>query len=162
MMKKNKKGERKTLENDWNKYLENKTVLVVGYGITGIKSSEFAKRLGAKVYVYDDRGADTDKKVVSKMFSNIETVPWEEISLVVTSPGVALESEILKRALKEGKQLIGEIEFAHRYASGRCVAITGTNGKTTTTTILGEILKRYSQNTYVTGNIRISICRYCR
>ncbi|GAB6088394.1 UDP-N-acetylmuramoyl-L-alanine--D-glutamate ligase [Alkaliphilus crotonatoxidans] len=78
------------------------------------------------------------------------------IDLVIVSPGVPLELPFIKALREAGKEIIGEIELAYRLAEGQIVAITGTNGKTTTTSLTGEIFKNAGKNTYVVGNIGVA------
>ena len=95
-----------------NSYLEDENVLIVGYGKSGVKSSELAKRLGATVFVYDDN-KDVE---VNKVYNNIEDIDFSNINITVLSPGVPVESEIAQKSIKSGIETIGEIEFGFRYS----------------------------------------------
>ena len=77
----------------------------------------------------------------------------EELSFVVMSPGVPTDLEVVNQMREMGIPIWGEIELAYVYGKGEVLAITGTNGKTTTTTLLGEIMKKYQEHVYVVGNI---------
>ena len=109
-----------------NSYLENENILIVGYGKSGVKSSELAKRLGATVFVYDDNKDITNvlamailgvnKEVVDKVYNNIEDIDFSNINITVLSPGVPVESEIAQKSIKNGIETIGEIEFGFRYS----------------------------------------------
>ena len=76
-----------------------------------------------------------------------------ELSLAVLSPGISIEEAFVSTLEEADIPVWGEIELAWNYEKGKVLAITGTNGKTTTTTLVGEILKRYQDNTFVVGNI---------
>jgi UDP-N-acetylmuramoylalanine--D-glutamate ligase len=138
-----------------------KKVLVIGAAVTGIPAVEQLCKRGALVTLNDKktkeeivemlRGAKiTDVKVVG---SEHPEELAEDCDLVVISPGVPREIPVLKRALELGIEIIGEIELAYRLTRTPIAAITGTNGKTTTTALLGEIMKESGRNTFVTGNI---------
>ena len=100
-----------------NSYLEDENVLIVGYGKSGVKSSELAKRLGATVFVYDDnKDVEVNKEVVDKVYNNIEDIDFSNINITVLSPGVPVESEIAQKSIKSGIETIGEIEFGFRYS----------------------------------------------
>ncbi len=86
------------------------------------------------------------------------TLPTEAIDgtdLVIVSPGVPVDTEFMEQFRRRGIQIWGEVELAYRYAQGRLIAITGTNGKTTTTALTGHIMKDYMDEVFVVGNIGI-------
>lgn len=137
-------------------------ILVIGSGKSGISSANLLLRNHAQIAIYD--GNDTltpdDIRARSDLFGDIEVyikdMTDEEIASfdhVVVSPGVSMESPLLVRCRSLGRHIIGEIELAYLYAKGAIVGITGTNGKTTTTTLVGEIMKRKYKDVYVVGNI---------
>ena len=100
-----------------NSYLENENILIVGYGKSGVKSSELAKRLGATVFVYDDnKDVEVNKEVVDKVYNNIDDIDFSNINITVFHPGVPLESDIAQKSIKSGVETIGEIEFGFRYS----------------------------------------------
>ena len=134
-------------------YLENEKVLIVGYGKSGIEASNLVNKLGGKAIVYDDRTNLNLEHFIEKAYSDVSEIPFDEISLIVLSPGVSLETEIAKACFESGKETIGEIEFGYRYSKGKIFAITGTNGKTTTVTLLGKIIKEDKKDTIVVGNV---------
>jgi UDP-N-acetylmuramoylalanine--D-glutamate ligase len=141
--------------------LEGKKVLVVGAGRSGVASARFCAARGALV-VLNDRKEFIDwpndalalKGGVVKLLAG-EAPSWllDQVELVVVSPGVPLKSIPIRYAERAGAEVIGEIELAWRYLRGRVVGITGTNGKTTTTTLVGELLKDAGLPTQVGGNI---------
>lgn len=136
------------------KLLEGKTVLAVGYGKSGKATSELTKELGGETIVYDaNPNLEVDRNYVKEVYSEVDEIPFDKIELTVVSPGVPVESEVVQKSFKSGVETIGEIEFGYRYSKGEILAITGTNGKTTTTTLLGEISKKAGKDTKVVGNI---------
>lgn len=146
-------------------HLENKNVLVVGLGKSGIAASQALLKLGANVSVYDKKNAEfidtqliqyfKNKKVTC--FFNQEPVNIEKLDMVVISPGVPLDLDFVEKAKKAGAEVIGELEIAYRVGKGHYIAITGTNGKTTTTTLVGEILRNAGRKTYVVGNVGVAV-----
>ncbi len=140
----------------------NKKVLVFGSGISGIAASRLLEKKGAKVILYD--GNETlDKEKMRQQIGEktqveivLGTFPEEildRLSLVVMSPGVPTDLPIVKKMRAADIPIWGEIELAYAYGKGDVLAITGTNGKTTTTALLGEIMRSYNPSTYIVGNI---------
>ena len=142
--------------------LENKKVLVVGTGISGIAATKLLNRHNAEVVLLDSNEKLSEQDVRNKMPEDtkaqiiIGRLPKEVISsldLVVLSPGVPTDADFVVELKEAGIPIWGEIELGYNYAKGKVVAITGTNGKTTTTTLVGQIMKNYFKNVYVIGNI---------
>ncbi len=143
--------------------IKDKEILVIGMARSGIAAAKLAHSKGAKVNVYDakalkDFNANTQEEVLKMQNEGIkfylgEEVDTENFSLFVVSPGVPLEIELIQKAYQHKKTVIGELEFASTYCKAPILAITGTNGKTTTTTLVGEIVKTSNCQTYVVGNI---------
>ncbi len=142
--------------------LQNKRVLVVGTGKSGIGAARLLGAVGAVPVLFDSN----DKLDVEKVRERAGEIPGLEIltgsvpeqeqkafSLVVISPGVAIDAPFLEQYKKNNVPIWGEIELAGAFSRGRIVAITGTNGKTTTTTLVGEILSAVFPSVYVVGNI---------
>ncbi|MCC5912553.1 MAG: UDP-N-acetylmuramoyl-L-alanine--D-glutamate ligase, partial [Clostridiaceae bacterium] len=146
--------------------LKNKTVLVIGLAVTGIPLVKTLLKLGADVIVNDLRSEedlkDSLKQLEAHDFQYIlgkhpeDIDQLGEIDLVVVSPGVPLEIPFIKALRDRDLEIIGEIELAYRFNKAPIVAITGTNGKTTTTALTGEIFKNASKNTFVVGNIGVA------
>jgi UDP-N-acetylmuramoylalanine--D-glutamate ligase len=136
-------------------------VLVVGLGKSGVASALFLKEQGARVTVSDTKTEDQLKEEIPLLLDHGVTVEtgrhgertFREQDLIVVSPGVPYDAPPLVQARAQGEPVIGEIELASQYLRGPIVAITGSNGKTTTTTLTGEILKAAGQPTLVGGNI---------
>ena len=146
-----------------------KNVIVAGAGKSGIAAIGLLIRHGASVTLYDqNKELDTEK--VLEGFSNREKIKVElgeltdktiaESDLFVISPGIPTDADFVKKVEAAGVPVWGEIELAYNYSKGTIAAITGTNGKTTTTTLVGEIFKAYSDNTLVVGNIGLPYTRF--
>jgi UDP-N-acetylmuramoylalanine--D-glutamate ligase len=141
--------------------LTNKRVLVVGLGRSGVASALFLKQRGAQVTVSDSKPQEQLGEEISVLLDHgiaIETGGHGERTfhgqdLIVVSPGVPVDSPPLVQARALGEPVIGEIELAARFLPKNIVAITGSNGKTTTTTLTGEIIAAGGYATYVGGNI---------
>lgn len=138
-----------------------KKVLVIGAGRSGIASARFLAARGAIVALNDRKPlAEWPTAALSLKDDGVGFVPgdapmWllDQIELVIISPGVPTKIIPARYAERAGAEVIGEVELAARYLRGRMVAITGTNGKTTTTTLIGEILKDAGLKVQVGGNI---------
>jgi UDP-N-acetylmuramoylalanine--D-glutamate ligase len=141
--------------------LKNKRVLVVGLGKSGIAAAMFLRQQGARVTVSDARSAVALAKEIPALLDAgimVESgghglLTFRRQDLIVISPGVPLDTPEVKQVIGYGMSVIGELEFASRFLKGRMVAITGSNGKTTTTTLVGRILEEGGVETLVGGNI---------
>ena len=141
--------------------LEGKKVLVIGAARSGIASAKFLAKRGATVALNDAKPIDQwDAAAVALKAEGIGCLAgdipgWllDQLELVVVSPGVPTNSIPIRYAERAGAEVIGEVELAARFLKGRIVAITGSNGKTTTTSLVGEILKGAGLKTQVGGNI---------
>jgi len=141
--------------------LNNKRVLVVGLGKSGVASALFLKERGARVTVSDTKSQDQLKEEIPLLLDHgiaVETGGHGERTfrgqdLIVVSPGVPYDAPPLVQARAQGEPVIGEIELAAEHLPGPIIAITGSNGKTTTTTLTGEILASAGVPTLVGGNI---------
>src|SRR5499426_3872196 len=137
-----------------------KNILVVGLARSGVAAAEFLLSRGARVVVNDAKLESELKEAYSLRAKGIEVVAgshppelFEKSDLIVVSPGVPLALEPFRRAREAGVEIISEVELAARFLRGRLVGITGSNGKTTTTTLAGVLLKGASLHTQVGGNI---------
>lgn len=145
--------------------LKGKKVLVVGLGKSGLAAALFLRHKGALVTVSDVRSAESLAKDIPALLEEgimVEAgghglLTFRRQDLIVVSPGVPLDTPELVQARNLGRQVIGELELAGRFLKGRVVAITGSNGKTTTTTLLGEILSDAGLTTLVGGNIGVPV-----
>ena len=139
-----------------------KKVLVFGSGISGIGAVKLLEDLGAEVILYD--GNDKLDKVAMKeqlgdgvkaeiILGEFPEKLIDTLDIAVLSPGVPTDLPVVNAMRDKKVAVIGEVELAYAFGKGDVLAITGTNGKTTTTTLLGEIMKAYKEHTYVVGNI---------
>jgi UDP-N-acetylmuramoylalanine--D-glutamate ligase len=141
--------------------LKDKRVLVVGLGKSGVASALFLKAHGARVTVSDTKSGDELHNEIPLLLDHGITVEtgghgertFRGQDLIVVSPGVPVDAPPLVQARDLGEPIIGEVELAARFLPGPIVAITGSNGKTTTTTLTGEILTAGGWPTLVGGNI---------
>ena len=141
--------------------LAGKKTLVLGAGKSGVASAKFLAKRGAIVALHDKKPvADWTEEARSLKSENIGLIDgnlpsWllDQIDLVVISPGVPTGTIPARYVDRKDGEVIGEIELAYRFLKGRIVGITGSNGKTTTTTLIGEILKNAGIQTQVGGNI---------
>jgi len=141
--------------------LKSKRVLVVGLGRSGVASAFFLQDHGAKVTVSDSKSEAQLQSEIAALLDrgvSIETGrhgerTFRDQDLIVVSPGVPTDQPQLQQARTLGIPVIGEVELAFRFLQGRVIAITGSNGKTTTTTLVGEILAAAGKKTLVGGNI---------
>ncbi len=142
--------------------MSKKKVLVFGSGISGIGACRLLEQVDKDVILYDGNASlDADK--IREQLGNVskaEVVLGElseeiidSLELVVMSPGVPTDLPIVESMREKAIPIWGEIELAYHYGKGDVLAITGTNGKTTTTALLGEIMKNYKESVYVVGNI---------
>ncbi len=148
--------------------LKGKEVVVIGMGLSGISAAKLMAEKGAFVVINDHKKEEDLKPHLEdlKPYKNIKTVmgghPENIISyntyLVVKNPGVPMDIKPVKRARELGVKIVTEIEVASYFIKAPIVGITGTNGKTTTTTLVGEILKNEGRKVYVAGNIGVPLC----
>jgi UDP-N-acetylmuramoylalanine--D-glutamate ligase len=141
-------------------------VLVLGLGETGLSAMRWLRKQGAIVSMADSRlnPPGLDGLLQSDPNLKVHTGPFVldvlmDCEFIVSSPGVPLNAPELQMAIAQGKKVIGDIElFAlHRPVTSKVIAITGSNGKTTVTTLVGEICKRAGLNTVVAGNIGLPV-----
>lgn len=142
--------------------IQGKKVLVVGSGKSGMGAARLLGKVGACPVLFDSN----DKLEIDKIREKAGEIPElevflgtlpkaveQEIALVVISPGVPVDAPELMKYQARQVPIWGEIELAYAFAKGRVAAITGTNGKTTTTTLVGEIFQAFYKSVYVVGNI---------
>jgi UDP-N-acetylmuramoylalanine--D-glutamate ligase len=150
--------------------MKGKRVLVAGLGKSGAAASLALICEGALLSVYDDRDIEKEevdlyqklKEAKSEFFLNGSPLPESDWDLVVLSPGIPADLPFAARARGRGIKIIGELELAYILSRGKFAAITGTNGKTTTTTLVGELIKASGQKTMVAGNIGIPVTSVVR
>ena len=139
-----------------------KKVLVFGTGKSGIAAEDLLHKKGASVVLYDGNDKLEKEEILKKLESrdSVEVVLGElpeemldSLDLVVLSPGVPTDLPVVLKMKEKEIPVIGEVELAYQVSRGKVLAITGTNGKTTTTSLLGEIMKAYQPEVKVVGNI---------
>jgi UDP-N-acetylmuramoylalanine--D-glutamate ligase len=141
--------------------VDGRKVLVMGAARSGIACAKFLSKRGATVALNDAKPLEKwNAEARALKAEGVGLLPGEvpawlldQIELVIVSPGVPTKSIPLRYAERAGAEVIGEVELASRFLKGRIVAITGSNGKTTTTTLIGEFLKNAGLPTQVGGNI---------
>lgn len=142
---------------DW----KNQKVLVIGLARSGIAAARLLLQAGAVPYLNDSRPAEKFgetfeelKSLACPLYLGVDPIPLlDRVNAVVISPGVPVQAPVVKAAKEKGLPLVGELELAFQLSKGNMVAVTGTNGKTTTVSLLGEIFKNAGKTTHVVGNI---------
>lgn len=145
--------------------IRNKKVLIIGLGKSGIAAAQAMLRLEAEVSIQDSKKEENvDGQLLTYLKGRgvhcyFDMLPPDisEFDMLILSPGVSPELPFIQQAVAAGVEVVGELEIAYRIGSGNYVAITGTNGKTTTTTLVGEIFKAAHRKTYVVGNIGTAV-----
>ncbi|MDY4692978.1 MAG: UDP-N-acetylmuramoyl-L-alanine--D-glutamate ligase [Blautia sp.] len=142
--------------------LQGKKVLVFGAGKSGIGSADLLAKVGAFPIIYDGK-ADIDKEAVlhktdgtyrPQIYAGeLPKEVQDSLDLVVLSPGVPTDLPLVKSFYQQGLSVWGEVELAYRVSRGDVLAVTGTNGKTTTTALLGKIMQDARESVFVVGNI---------
>lgn len=142
--------------------LTKKCVLVFGTGISGIGAAHLLLARGAEVILYDGN-TEKDKEALLAEFpagskvrivlGELPEAEMEQLDLVVMSPGVPCDLPVVLAMKGKGIRIWGEVELAYECGKGDVLAVTGTNGKTTTTSLLGAIMQAYHPEVYIVGNI---------
>jgi UDP-N-acetylmuramoylalanine--D-glutamate ligase len=141
--------------------LAGRRVLVIGLGATGLAASKFLAARGARVFLQDDAPASRIAEALAEMEPLAEAArvggeTWSDLRgfhLVIPSPGVPRDADILKTALSAGVPVWSEIELAFRFLGMPLIAITGSNGKSTTTSLIGEMMRSAHRIAFVGGNL---------
>lgn len=140
---------------------QNKKVIVMGAGKSGIAAMKLLKKVGSTPILFDENKELDKANVFERLgFADVDIIAGEIADsdiegseLLVMSPGIPVDTPLVDRFRNKGIKVIGEIELAYLTGRGRIVAITGTNGKTTTTALTGKIMADYYGHSYVVGNI---------
>lgn len=139
-----------------------KKILVLGLGRSGLAMLDYLDKRNVKVLAFDNK---KELPIDCSKWNNVEfhigenPTGEEEVDQLVISPGVPLHLPFIETFRKREVEILGEVEFAYRNARGTFVGVTGTNGKTTTTTLLGEFFKEAHRDTKVVGNIGNPVIR---
>ena len=150
--------------------MEINTAIVAGTGKSGISATKLLVNHGVKVYLFDEN-KDRDIEAIKEKTGDSELVQIElgelgedalsSSQLMVISPGIPVDAPFTDVVRNAGIPIWSEIELAYHYGKGKIAAITGTNGKTTTTALVGEIVKAHNAKTIVVGNIGIPYTELC-
>ncbi len=145
---------------------ENKNVMVVGMARSGVAAAQLLARHGATPFLVDQK----KREELRISLDELDTLPvrWhlgeepqallDQVDAIVISPGVPIQSPFIAKARAMGLPVVAELELGYQLTEGTTVAVTGTNGKTTTVSLLGEIFKNAGKLTYVAGNIGYPMC----
>ena len=148
--------------------LENKKITVLGGMLSGVASAILIKKLGGVPFVSDSGNSQ-------KLFDSVKELEKEKIEFetgnhsdrvfdcefIVVSPGVPSDAEVILKAKEKGINVISEVEFANRFCKGTVIAITGTNGKTTTTSLTGYLFNHCGLKNLPCREHRLCVLRYC-
>jgi UDP-N-acetylmuramoylalanine--D-glutamate ligase len=143
--------------------VKGKKISVIGAARSGVGAAKLVKKLGGIPFVSDFGSKEKIIDAVNQLKN--ENIDFEfgghsdrvyESALMIVSPGVPNDSQVLKNARAKGIKLVSEIEFAYHYCKGKIIAITGTNGKTTTTSLCGHVFNTCGYKTHIAGNIGIA------
>lgn len=148
--------------------LSGKCILVIGLGKTGAATARFLSRQGADVVVTDEKDPSELKEVLDELQREGVSFRFHprgpdllpDVQMVVPSPGVPPLNRMIVEARHKNKPVLSELELASRFLRRPLIAITGTNGKTTTTTLVGEILSKSGMSVFVGGNIGTPLIGY--
>jgi UDP-N-acetylmuramoylalanine--D-glutamate ligase len=143
--------------------LKNKKITIIGAIRSGVGAAKLIKKVGGIPFVSDI----ADEKHITEFVDELkeENIKYEtgghtkkvyDCEMMVVSPGVPNEAPVLTKARKNDIRLISEVELSYRYCKGNIIAITGTNGKTTTTSLCGHVFNQCGRNTFVAGNIGLA------
>lgn len=144
--------------------MKKKNILIIGLGISGVSTAKALDRLGANVTITDSKS----KKELADYIEQLKgidveyaledrVVKLDDMDIAVKSPGVPFDIEIINELKKRGTEVVTDIELAFRLSKNKFIAITGTNGKTTTTALTGEIFKNSKKPYHIAGNIGVGI-----
>lgn len=138
-------------------------ILVVGLGVSGIACIKGLNKIGAKIYAFDEMSKDKLSERLEEIkdvdveyfFGNedIKKINFEKLNYAIKSPGIKYEVPIIEALINNDVNVISDIEAAYRVTKAKIVSITGTNGKTTTTTLIGEMVRESNKSYKITGNI---------
>lgn len=144
--------------------IKDKNILILGLGISGVATAKALDKLGANIVINDSKDEKDLEKYITEL-KNINVkyllgsneVDLNNIDLIVKSPGIRNSVPIIKNAIANNIEVITDIELGYRLFDNKFIAITGTNGKTTTTTLVGKVFNEDNKVAHVTGNIGVGI-----
>lgn len=153
----------------WSRDWANSKVLVCGMALSGMAAAQALSRLGATLYLHDRRPLEELPQDTQTGLRDLTYTDYlgadpaqavREADALVVSPGLPLNLDYLADARRTGKPVVGELELGYQLSQADFIAITGTNGKTTTTALTGEIFRAAGENTFVLGNIGDAVCSH--
>ena len=144
--------------------IKNKNILIIGLGISGVSTAMALDKLGANTFITDSKSELELEEYVEKLndinvkyFLSNQEIDLENIDLAIKSPGVPFDIPVIRNLNEKGIEVITDIELAYILFENKFIAITGTNGKTTTTALTGEIFKNAKKPHHIAGNIGVGI-----
>lgn len=132
-------------------------VLVVGKGVSGISAYNFLTKKGYDVQFASDEDVESDKNLKTKEYKDRL---FEGLSFIVTSPGISKDAPIFRHARKRGINIICEFELGANEIESDIIAVTGTNGKTTTVKLINYLLKEHTSNVFLGGNVGVPVTKF--
>jgi UDP-N-acetylmuramoylalanine--D-glutamate ligase len=140
--------------------VKGKKVVIVGLAVSGVAAANRLQQMGARVFVTDSKGREELAAAIGQLAPGIQVETgghsaetFADAALIVVSPGVPLAIRPLREARQRGAHVIAEVELGYHLCPGSYIAVTGTNGKSTTTALIGEMLRHAGQDAAVCGNI---------
>jgi len=143
--------------------MKNKKILVIGLGVSGVACVKALSKLGAKIYVFDESPREKLAEKLNELKSikaeyffgsdEMHKIEMDQLDFAIKSPGIKYEVPIIQKLQKNNIKIISDTEAAFKVSKASIVSISGTNGKTTTTTLIGEIIKESGKTYKLTGNI---------
>ena len=127
--------------------------VIIGNGTSGKSANKLMKKLGYQTFVVDDKKTRLTQKLCEKLLFGLD--------ILVLSPGVSSEHVLVREAKEKNIEVVSEFEVGARLISSKVIAITGTNGKTTTVSLTGELLQKEGRHVYVGGNIGTAVSSFC-
>ena len=147
--------------------MKNKKILVIGLGVSGMACIKALNKLGAVIYAYDESPKEKLVEKLKELSTNraeyffgsddIEKINMDQLDFAIKSPGIKYEVPIVQKLINKKIKIISDVEAAFLVTKASIISITGTNGKTTTTTLIGEIVSESGRNCKLTGNIGFGI-----
>ncbi len=147
--------------------MKERPAAIIGLGISGAAAADLLLREGCIVSVFDDRDGPKQRESAHRLAARGAEVflgeksdrGWKDFEMVIVSPGIPSSHPLLLRAHREGAEILSEVALASRFLKGRLIAVTGTNGKTTTVSLLTEIFRRAGRTVVAGGNIGYPLSR---
>ena len=144
--------------------IKNKNILIIGLGISGVSTVRAINKLGANIFITDSKPKEELTEYIDKLrdievkyLLEDENIDLSKIELAIKSPGVPFDISLIEELKEKDIEVITDIELAYRLCENDFISITGTNGKTTTTALTGEIFKNANKAHHVAGNIGVGV-----